>query len=69
MSTTPLTRNVGTADRIARVVLGLALLSLAVVGPRTPWGFLGAIPLVTGLVGICPLYAMLGVDTRPAHHV
>ena len=57
--------NVGSADRIARIVLGLVLIALVFVGPRTSWGWLGLIPLLTGLVRICPLYSLLGVDTCP----
>jgi hypothetical protein len=58
--------NEGTLDRVARVVVGLAVLSLTVVGPHTWWGLVGAIPLLTGLVGFCPLYAVLGIRTCPA---
>ena len=47
--------NEGTADRVMRVVLGLALLSLVVVGPQTLLGLIGLVPLLTGLVGFCPL--------------
>ena len=43
--------------------LGLALLSLVMVGPKTMWGLIGLIPLVTGLVGMCPLYRLAGIDT------
>jgi hypothetical protein len=50
-------------DRVIRVVVGVGLLSLAVVGPKTVWGLLGAIPLATGLMGYCPLYRLLGVST------
>lgn len=50
-------------DRIARVALGLVVLSLVVIGPKTPWGFLGVIPVVTGLIGFCPLYRILGIST------
>jgi len=60
-----LPRNEHTVDRVLRVALGLGLLSLAFVGPQTPWGWLGAIPLVTGLVGSCPLYTLLGLSTCP----
>ena len=56
--------NVGGRDRAFRMALGLVLLSLTVVGP-TAWGLLGLIPLVTGLVGWCPLYALLGINTIP----
>ena len=56
-------QNEGTLDRIVRVVLGLAVLSLVFVGPQTPWAWIGIVPLVTGMVGWCPLYALLGVST------
>ncbi|MBI5942651.1 MAG: DUF2892 domain-containing protein [Caulobacterales bacterium] len=55
--------NEGAVDRILRVVIGIAVLSLAFVGPRTPWAYLGVVPLLTGIVGFCPLYAMLGINT------
>lgn len=55
--------NEGGLDRVLRVVVGLGVLSLAFVGPHTAWGYLGAIPLLTGIVGFCPLYAILGVNT------
>jgi hypothetical protein len=58
--------NEGTADRVLRVILGLAILSLAFVGPRTPWGYLGLVPLLTGVVGLCPLYTIFGFSTCPA---
>ena len=58
--------NVGTADRIVRIVLGLVLISLVFVGPRTPWGWLGLVPLATGLVRFCPLYCPLKLDTGKA---
>ncbi len=58
--------NESTLDRVVRVVVGLAVLSLTVVGPHTWWGLVGAVPLLTGLVGFCPLYAVLGIRTRPA---
>jgi hypothetical protein len=58
-------RNVGTTDRAFRVLLGLALLSLLFVGPRTLWGLLGLLPLTTGLLGRCALYTLLGINTRP----
>ena len=66
MSTTLLPMNEGTADRTIRVVLGLAVLSLAFVGPKTPLGYLGLIPLVTAAIGSCPLYTVLGLSTCPA---
>lgn len=52
-------------DRIVRVVVGVALLALTVVGPRTPWGLVGLVPLLTGLAGFCPAYRLLGFTTCP----
>jgi len=60
-------RNEGTLDRVVRVVLGLALLALVFVGPKSWWGLIGLVPLVTGLVGYCPLYGLLGFRTRSLH--
>ena len=60
-----MTRNEGTIDRVLRVVLGLILLALVFVGPQTPWGWIGIVPLVTGLVGFCPLYKIAGLSTCP----
>jgi hypothetical protein len=55
--------NEGTLDRVIRVVLGIAVLSLAFVGPRSAWGYVGVVPLLTGAVGFCPLYRLIGVST------
>ncbi len=55
--------NAGTLDRLIRVVLGAALLALTVVGPKSLYGLIGIIPLVTGIVGFCPLYRLVGVST------
>ena len=52
-------------ERAARVALGLGLIAIAFVGPRTPWGYLGIVPLATGLVGSCPLYTLFGLSTCP----
>lgn len=57
--------NVGNFDRILRVAIGLILLSLVFVGPRTPWGWVGLVPLLTALIGYCPLYSLIRLDTRP----
>jgi len=57
--------NEGLVDRLIRIAVGLFVLSLAFVGPQTPWGYLGLIPLVTGIVGFCPLYRLLGINTCP----
>jgi len=53
-------------ERVARVVLGLGILSLAFVGPRSPWAYLGIVPILTGFTGICPLYSLLGISTCPS---
>jgi hypothetical protein len=58
--------NENTFDRVARIALGLLLIALTVVGPKTLWGLVGLVPLVTGLVGFCPLYRVLGISTCPA---
>jgi hypothetical protein len=55
--------NEGTIDRVLRVLVGLALIAIAFVGPQTPWGWVGLVPLLTGLVGTCPLYTVLGIRT------
>ena len=58
-------RNEGTIDRALRVILGLVLISLVFVGPQTMWGWVGVVPLLTGLVGFCPLYRLVGINTCP----
>ncbi|HSJ64066.1 MAG TPA: DUF2892 domain-containing protein [Gemmatimonadaceae bacterium] len=58
-------KNIGPMDRAVRIIAGMILVSLTMVGPQTTWGFLGLIPLVTAFVGWCPLYALLGIDTMP----
>lgn len=55
--------NVGGLDRIVRAVVGLALISLVFVGPQTAWGWIGLVPLATAIVGWCPPYALLGINT------
>jgi len=58
-----MTKNVGTLDRTIRIIAGLAILSLAFIGPQTPWAYLGLVPLLTAAVGWCPLYVLLGINT------
>lgn len=60
-----MTQNVGGIDRILRIVAGLVLISLVFVGPQTPWGWIGVIPLATALIGWCPLYVPLGISSCP----
>ncbi len=57
--------NEHTVERAIRVIVGLALLALMFVGPHTRWGLLGIIPLMTGLLGSCPMYTLFGISTCP----
>jgi hypothetical protein len=59
-----MTANIGNADRIARIVVGLLLIALAASGTVGVWGYIGIVPLATGLVNWCPIYRILGIDTR-----
>jgi DUF2892 family protein len=59
-------RNVGTVDKVVRIVVGLALIALVFVGPKTPWGWIGLVPLLTAGMSWCPLYTLLGVRTSGA---
>jgi len=58
-------RNVGKIDQNVRVLVGLAALSLTVLGPKSLWGLVGLVPLLTGLVRYCPLHHLLGLKTCP----
>jgi hypothetical protein len=55
--------NVGGIDRVLRVLIGLALIAIVFVGPKTLWGWVGIVPLATGLFSFCPLYTLLGIKT------
>lgn len=57
--------NEGKVDRILRVIVGLGLLTLIFVGPQTMWGLVGLVPLLTGVVGFCPVYKVFGLNTCP----
>lgn len=57
--------NVGGIDRMLRIVVGLVLIALAASGTVGAWGWIGVVPLVTGLVRSCPLYSLLGLSTCP----
>ena len=62
-----LVMNEGSVDRVFRVLLGVGLLALLAVGPVPGWGLwglVGLVPLLTGVVGSCPIYTMLGVSTK-----
>ncbi|MBS0251414.1 MAG: DUF2892 domain-containing protein [Proteobacteria bacterium] len=56
-------RNIGKWDRVLRVVAGIILISLVFIGPKTFWGLIGLVPLVTGLSGYCPAYSLFGIRT------
>lgn len=58
--------NVGTLDRTLRIVAGLVLITLAATATVGWWGWLGIVPLATGVFGFCPAYKLLGVTTCPA---
>lgn len=56
-------KNVGTLDKIVRISAGVLLITLAVLDLIGPWGWLGVIPVLTGVVGVCPLYSLLGFNS------
>ncbi len=56
-------RNIGDVERVVRVVVGIGVLSLAFVGPKATWAYFGILPILSGLTGYCPPYALLGIDT------
>jgi hypothetical protein len=58
--------NVGSIDRVLRIVLGLALIGLTLSGTIGVWGWIGLVPLATAAMGFCPLYTVLGVSTCAA---
>jgi amino acid transporter len=60
---TMLEKNLGTADRWIRIVIGIALVSLTFAGPHTMWGLVGVVPLATAFAGTCPLYTLFGLRT------
>ena len=60
-----MTQNSGGIDKILRIVVGLALIALTVMGVLPVWGYIGIVPLATGLMGWCPLYTVLGINTWP----
>lgn len=58
-----MTKNIGNTERILRVIVGLVLVALAATGQVGLWGWLGLIPLATGVLGWCPPYSLLGINT------
>ncbi len=59
--------NVGSIDRILRIVAGLALIALAATGTVGAWGWIGIVPLLTGAFKFCPAYVLLGTSTCPTN--
>jgi hypothetical protein len=57
--------NEGTIDRVLRVIVGLVLIGLTISGTVGVWGWIGVVPLLTGLIGICPAYSIFGLSTCP----
>ncbi|MCL4235142.1 MAG: DUF2892 domain-containing protein [Deltaproteobacteria bacterium] len=57
--------NEHSVERVVRVVAGVAILSLTVIGPKSLWGLIGLAPITTGLLGSCPLYTVFGISTCP----
>ena len=60
-----MTKNEGSLDRVLRVAGGLLLIGLAATHALGAWAYVGIVPLVTGTVGMCPLYSILGINTCP----
>ncbi len=57
--------NEGTIDRAVRIIAGIALIALAYTGTIGVWGYIGIMPLLTGVLGICPAYSIFGINTCP----
>lgn len=57
--------NVGNLDRLLRIAVGIAFIALAATGTVAWWGWLGVVPLATGLFRFCPAYTLLGINTCP----
>lgn len=55
--------NVGNIDRLVRLCIGVVLIAMVFVGPKSPWGWIGLVPLLTGLVRWCPAYLPFGINT------
>jgi len=57
-------QNIGNIDFAIRLVIGIALIALVFIGPQTPWGWIGVIPLATALIRWCPLYLLVNLNTN-----
>jgi len=56
-------KNLNSTDRILRLIVGAVILSLAFIGPKTPWGYIGLVLIVTSVINFCPIYRVLGIST------
>jgi len=61
-------KNVGGIDKYLRIAVGIVLIALVFVGPQSPLGWIGVVPLVTGLLGFCPLYKLFGLNSCSISH-
>lgn len=61
-------KNVGSTDKIARIVIGALLILLALIGTIGWWGWIGVVPIATALMGWCPAYSLLGIKTCPTEN-
>ena len=61
-------QNVGNIDRAIRAIVGIGLISLVFIGPQTVWGWIGIIPLAPAIIGWCPPYSLLGINTCGVKH-
>lgn len=59
--------NIGSLDRILRIVVGIALIALAITGTIGAWGWIGVVPLATGIMRSCPAYSLFGMSTCPVN--
>jgi len=56
-------KNVGSVDKVIRLIIGAGLISLVFIGPQTLWGWIGIIPIATAFISFCPLYKVIGISS------
>jgi len=56
--------NIGCIDKTARIIIGILLISLTLTGTIGAWGWIGIVPLATGVINFCPVYRLIGINTR-----
>lgn len=62
-----MTKNIHPLERVFRIILGVGLIVFALVGVESSWGYVGFLPLITGLMGWCPPYALINYSSCPGH--